>query len=58
MVVFFLFTFDACVFSTFIVAGGGGFGIGAFGKEELATGRVCNGDDDDPPGVVGGVGLL
>lgn len=57
MVVLFLFIdFVCCCFSTFVCVGG--FGIGAFGKEELADGLLCIGDEIDPPGVVGGVGAL
>lgn len=44
---------DGC-FSKLVVVG---FGIGAFGRVEVAAGRLCIGEDVDPPGVVGGVGV-
>ncbi len=53
MVVFFFVTgFVDCCFSEDVVVG---FGIGAFGRTEVAAGRLCMGEDVDPPGVVGGV---
>lgn len=32
--------------------------MGAIGREEVVDIRLCIGDDIDPPGVVGGVGVL
>lgn len=54
VVFFFVALFvDGC-FSKFVVVG---FGMGAFGRVEVAAGRLCIGEDVDPPGVVGGVGV-
>ncbi len=54
VVFFFVAPFVDSCFSKFVVVG---FGMGAFGRVEVAAGRLCIGEDVDPPGVVGGVGV-
>lgn len=54
VVFFFATDFVDGGFSKLVVVG---FGIGAFGRVEVTAGRVCIGEDVDPPGVEGGVAV-